>query len=830
MRKRKVVLTLLFAALWATSLAQAALGEVEYESYSVDIPVDGRFIRITIEREIERRALPFSVRYEVTSEADLSHFTLAWDGDKYEDSDGDGDAETDRDAIGPVFELLYLENFNPTITMHVLDDTGVLLASYSDIIRNDLQVGDEVLLDGVKLLLSIGIAPAGVTTRWSQIHMTKMEPEYMTEYSGTLQNEDTLTAFTRHAHPGRYVYELTVVNETGQSSTVSVSAWVVDEAIPEKPVGLMMQDIWNECYDPVQDTMVDCSLFFTDQQAHEKLDWIADQGVQEILVPNQVPVVATTPAPVLSTVGEVHFINDEDLADLSSHMSSMHLSMQPWCFLDPEGEDYNRWWLYVGQLSRNYLELFFSQYREIILAEAALARDAGASSYVLASNHPYLTWVLPELAERASPHTAWFCDQWISLCRAVKRIFSGPVGIGAPALIPSALDIVNEVDFVVLHGIRFDEHREHLAAADDLAQLTSGFLTFAEAEIRPVYDFFSKPVRVTFFPYSIENVTSIGWWDDREHETYATWRPEFSWEDHSAEILSGETNPDYAPDFREQVRMIEALLPALAQVPYVQSIFLGYEFWKLVEYAPFIPPGILDYHSLFSGSLQGKPAFDALRLWLSMLQPSERLAYRKRIPFDVSNGSAAATTPLAHMEPLVDWENAQELLIYSGAEDHSSRAGSATEAEADPRTVLPGHDVSSIRVEFNDGVLGIAWKSDTSDFLASAYRHTIIFYEPVSNAAALVVSAVPRSNTVQLQLRAGDTWFGRDNLSLGQLRYSIRSDRIEILLPRAFPLPGIGTVGDLSAWIIEVYLVLPQSQGDFYIQLVESARFHRRGE
>jgi len=799
------------------------------EDFDYEVTLDNISATVRISRHIDRKCLPFLVRYEVVNPETLAGYELSWDTDKYVDNDGNGNPQDDRDYDGPSLELTYIENYNPTVTLLVLDGSGTILAQWENLARNDFPTTATIELDGANLLHVMGVDIADGEVCWAQLHMPQMGFEYMTEHESLLQNADMLTASAQHAQPGRYVYEFTAVSQTGESFSARVSAWVVDETIPKKPAGLMMQDIWNECYDSIQDTMVDCSLFFTDQQAHKKLDWLTTQGVHELIIKNQVPIVATTPTPVLTTVGEVGFINCNDLAALSSHVGSMHLSMQAWCFMDPADEDYNRWWLYVGQLSRDYLEAFFSQYREIILAEAACAQDTGASSYVFASNHPYLKWVLPELADRSPEDAAWFCDRWISLCRAVKEIFDGPVGIGAPALIPLAQDIVNEVDFVVLHSIRFDEYRDGLAAADDFAQLTSGYRAFAEAEIHPIFDFFSKPVRVTFFPYSIEDVTSIGWWDDREQDTYATWRQEFSWEDHSAEILRGETNPDYPPDFCEQVRMIEALMNSLARAPYVESVFAGFEFWKLVEYMPFTPPGILDYHSLFSGSLQGKPAFDAIRLWLSMLQPSEQLAYRKRIPFDVSD-SPAADTAFGPLEPVVDWENAQERFIYSGTGKHPPSSESSSEAEVDPRTVLPGHDIGSIGVDLNDDVLGILWNSNASDFLTSAYRHTIIFFEPASNAAAFVVSAVPHSNAVELQFRVGDTWFGTKDLSHSLVQYSIRSDRIEIYLPRAFPLPSIGTVGDLSSWIIEAYLVLPESQGDFYIQLVESARFDQNGQ
>ena len=228
------------------------LPEKQDETFQVDFgeTADGTSIEADVRREIMRNQLPFTVRYEVSLPVEMPIYSLYWDLDKYVDADGDGDPTNDRDREGPVIELTYTENYNPTVTLHFVAEDGTEVASWEDIIRNDFYVGDAINIAGDKLLSLQGIdASEVIDVVWTQRHMEKMSFEYMTEYEGRINDSSALGCQLVCDYPGKYVLDAAVTMADGGTTHIPVIAWVVRDFSEKKPVGFMMADLWNEYYD-----------------------------------------------------------------------------------------------------------------------------------------------------------------------------------------------------------------------------------------------------------------------------------------------------------------------------------------------------------------------------------------------------------------------------------------------------------------------------------------------------------------------------------------------------------------------------------------------------
>jgi len=609
--------------------------ETPLEEFQVETTsLAGKICKFRVRRYVEQRKIPFVVRYQVIFDSVPKDLEVHWDLDKYVDTDGDGDPQNDSDMVGRSFELYYDENFNPTITLWLTKE-GVPFCKWESMLKNDFFVDTQIQLDGKALLALHGISEADVISAvWSQQHMERMDLEYMTENEAKLFDEDKLSAVFCAQHPGKFVFTLSATLRTGIKVSYSVRAWVTMNWTRRIPVGFMMQDIWNECYDTGQNAMVNCARFFSDKQWQEKLNYLRLQGFQHVIVVNQNALVEVKPDPKISTVGpEIHYINQNDLQNIFSHITYGHIVWQPWYF----GKNNRNYWYDFNNRTKAYYEKFFAQYSAQIIADAHFAEDQGLASFTFAYEHPY--WEgLCKLINMNSQMGQWMAKQWAALMRQIRSTFSQKVGVGMPPMCKCTLELSEYIDFFLIN-LEFKMtntpgdlvRRLHMASS--VAELQEAYSDYLDRVLRPISDYFGKPLWIAFWPLSHVNAAKTGWTPQLEHTSYKAWRETFSVPGHGTLILKGATFPaEYKPSFKEQVKLIEALMPALGSKDYVAAIFAHYEYWKLLNFKDFTPNNILDHAQIVLGTLQGKPGFEIYKLWASIFNPSDGLQYRKALP------------------------------------------------------------------------------------------------------------------------------------------------------------------------------------------------------
>jgi len=141
-----------------------------------------------------------------------------------------------------LLDLIYTENYNPTVKLVVRAPDGAEVGAWRNMVRNDFAAGTRVILDGEALLEFAGISAAG--QQWTQRHMEQNSFEYMTEYVAAPQDGTALLTLCMPTCAGRYVYAL-----GNRQDAPQLAAWVVETpGVTESPkrFGLIMADIWND--------------------------------------------------------------------------------------------------------------------------------------------------------------------------------------------------------------------------------------------------------------------------------------------------------------------------------------------------------------------------------------------------------------------------------------------------------------------------------------------------------------------------------------------------------------------------------------------------------
>jgi len=782
--------------------------------YRVNVVRSGS--EIMVNRHIDRNQLPFGVRYSVLLPEDFEECTLAWDLNKYVDTDGDGEPADDVDRTGTSLNLVFVENYNPTITLRVLNAAGGLLEAWQNMIRNDFLLGARIVLDGELLLTTSRIDPADVAEyHWAQRHMEKMDLAYMTENRASIESVDKDRAAAIHPSPGKYVYELIIKTTEGLPHSVRVAAWVAAEHAAQKRVGFMMADIWNECYDAGCNCMTNCSSFFTDSDAIEKLAWLRQQGFEDIAVMNQFAIGQVAPLPVILDAGRgLHVIGDTDLAMLYDQISVKHATWQTFYFDAPRG----KYWGDFAQMTPKYSEEFFRVYKPNVIHEATIAEQLGLDSFTCSCYSPYLRYL--DRIEVTDPLLAEeLRDQWVGLINHVRDVYSGAIGLGAPTGNCIGPYISKEVDFLCKFLLDFQLGPLTPNDRGSVSGLRQAYSQYIDATLAEPHALYGKPIRYVFWANSYEGA-SIGT-KSIEYETYDSWREEYALGGYSEEMLSGETNPAHKPDFREQVRMVEAMMPVLAERDYITEIFSQFEYWKLLNFVDFTPENILDYYNgLFTGSLQGKPAFEAYRLWASILSPNDRLVYRRLIPSIDNHRLTVGAGRLAKLLPR-DWDSAPFAVLLP--EDYRPSEywhNSNVPISESTHWGDPGTAVKSIQLWLNCDVLGIRWKANSDSFLNSVFQYKLFFYSPHSDATFFVI-ARPRDGFVELTMRLGGIW---STLPPDLVEYVFDDDELQIYLPD-LKLPSGDSINDLQDWTIEAYVVFPAPGGGESYPLVKGIRY-----
>jgi len=781
------------------------------QDFIYEVPIADLGTVLTIDRHVERNQLPFEVHYEIANPQSLDGCLLAWDADKYVDSDGDGDAQNDRDAEGATLDLIYVENYNPTVTLLVYDSGEVLAALWENMVRNDFEVGSSILLDANALAEAFGVEPPSVgNATWVQRHMDQMSFEYMTEYGGQLLEPTSLFTSARHSYPGKYVYQLSASDGASFPEILRVAAWVVDPSTPRKPVGLMMSDFWNENYEPSIDAMVSALGAVPDSQAVEKLRYLSLSGFNDIVVMNQFPIESVYPTiQITEAASGIHIIPNQDLEMIFHEVLTGHLSWQTYYFQS----DNAGYWTNFDLLSRSYYDDFFKQYKERVLEKAVLAEDLSLSSFTFGFQHPYL-WGLDDIERVNASDARWVRDQWIELCEGIAQVYSGSIGLGVPGKDSRVAEpIAEHIDFVYENLGNFGGMSAQMSWAKTVVDLRTAYSSYLQAAVSPTYQNYRVPIRFTFWAFSHQAAATNAWNAAFEHATYDTWRSEFAWMDWSDEILSGRAFPDYPPSFQEQVKMIEALMPVLADTAYIEGIYSEYEYWKLLSFEDFQPANILDYQSLFTASLQGKPGFDAFRLWASMLHPNERLLYRRAIPLDDNDNETIIGDVLTLSESLeMDWALAPFQIEFPADFRPTTYWFEGTHPiSASKFWDLPGHDVESVSFQFTPEVLGLYWESRAND-MRNKFEYEVSFSAP-DGSASLSITVQPAFERIEIFFRDSERWI---IIPTNEIGYKISDESVLLLIPD-IELSSDYSISDISDWRIEISLCcLVPEEGERY--------------
>lgn len=616
-------------------LAQREVASPSIVSYAVETSSPGGH-KLQVVVEIQRQSIPFKVRCSVDPTTRPAGSHAHWDLDKYVDTNGDGDPRNDRDLAGWELEVPFTENYNPTAVLWVVDNAEQ--ASYVELmLRNDVLIQTAILLDGASLLLLNGVDPADVTEpAWQQHYMEEMGLEYMTENAGRIREENSLVASFSADYPGRYVLSLSVRLSNGSTASFFVHLWITQESTRRMPVGFMMADIWNECYEDATRSMVDCDLFFSDLEALAKLAYLRQEGFDNILVMNQVAMVKVSPLPRLTVADAgIHLIGPADLRMLFDRVGGGHLAFQTFYFRSEGGVPDDYWHDWYRRDQAYYAE-FFRQYIPHIVDKARLAQEIDLRSLTIGFQDPYLRGLCS--LESVSFVTAnWMLQQWVNLLSEVRSVYAGRIGIGVPDLCYLTRPLGRYIDFLYENLGGFRGEAATLKWAKTVADLREAYSTWLDRRVKPIATHFGKPIWFTFWAYSYKGASTQGWTPDLEQTIYDSWRESYSLPGRREDIFAGWSLPDrYKPSFREQVLMIEALLPVLASKDYVEAIFSQYEYWKLLDFRDFTPQNIIDYTQILWGSLQGKPAFEVYKLWASILDPTEANLYRRAHVFQAA--------------------------------------------------------------------------------------------------------------------------------------------------------------------------------------------------
>jgi hypothetical protein len=691
---------------WLTSGSPLNLsGSLEPTTETTQYPLAGDpattgALQGTVTRTIERGVLPFIVTFTAALQGIPAGATLSWDTDIYVDTDGNGDTEADVDAVGASLDLLYTENYNPTVKFVVKSASGVELGTWRNTVRNDFLVGEPVLLDGERVIAALPIGKSDVTqVEWTQQHMERMGFEYMTEYAAALGATDRLVTLTRFDEPGKYVFQFRMWPTEGQEETGTLRAWATRALGTTKTVGFMMGDIWNHKYDPASNSMYDSFWDFTDAEAQAKLQFLTEEGVHDILIMNQNAMVRTIPMPQIVSVGEdIHVIDESGLRMVFEDVEQGYIAWQTFVFGDPGAPDQS-YWSDLDLRDQAYVQEYFRQYGSQLLDSARLAEELGLRSFIIGYQHPYLAWRLCDIEQTRPALARYIEDQWLILIDDLRAVFSGLIGCGEPSGCSVSTRIARKCDFIYQNFGGVADYGP-LQGATSVTDLRNAYAQYVDERIEGPAAAIGKPVWFTFWAFSYEGAAQRGWTPDHEQTSYDSWREYFMAPGHAQEILDGATNPQYRPSFRDQVLLLEALMPELADSSAVPAIFSEYEFWRLLNFYEFTPATILDYLNLVTGSLQGKPGFEVFKLWASILEPNERNLYRRvrALPKPAAPGSAMGevlgTSTIGDLPLLLEW--ADRAGVSYSTYDKTTTA-SAPASSMDARFGDEGWRISSLQ-------------------------------------------------------------------------------------------------------------------------------------
>lgn len=763
-------------------------------------PATAGTLQGTITRTIERGVLPFKVTFVAALEGIPVGATLSWDTDIYVDANRDGDTENDVDAVGASLDLLYTENYNPTVKFVVKTASGEEVGTWKNMVRNDFTAGTGVVLDGEALLALSGTEASGL--QWQQRHMEQNSFEYMTEYVADPQASSSLVTQCAPLYAGKYVYAL----GSGGGAPL-VSAWVIEPAGACRHITLTMADVWNDPTD-TQGNLIDIGgTWFTDDQARQILRYFAEEGFDSIQVPASLALHKVLPTPLMSLAGGGP--SATDLRWILPLIGAPSLLTGPSVAGLPDDEieafaDYRA-------LPHLWYESFFALLREKLLDLATLGKEYGLDAFGIGGNY---LWDLGSIGYANPREARWVVQQWIDIVRAVRETSGARVGLELPGpgtSVAAPLRGVPDFSRFLMGGYGFYGDASwipRVAATTTAEELRTTLVGFYRATVQQSVDVLGVPVSFPLSAASFIGAARRYDFSDAEQMTYDAWREEFRRGGYGDQTLNGDALGSIQPSFRDQTLLLETFIPALVSMASVAEIALWGQYWWLSDYTDFAPQNVLQFAAVNSAALQGKPGLQVAKLWESILSPNERNSYRHVRPLPATNiagrlpilpefpapPTASLPAMVVSADPHASWDSLPTLfawesiagVTYGTVDLQTNRYTSAP--NADERFGGVGLHVADIRAANVDGALAIRIDFESLD---SPNPDSRVDYVLALGACRVQVRG---GNQVGLSGPGNTLWWtaSSDYLTLGKhaIELFIPASIVErVLLPLASMVP-----------------------------------------
>jgi len=372
------------------------------------------------------------------------------------------------------------------------------------------------------------------------------------------------------------------------------------------------------------------------------------------------------------------------------------------------------------------------------------------------------------------------------------------------------------VDFIYENLGNFGGHAAEIQWAKSVEDLRVAYGSYLDKYVGALYPLFRVPIRFTFWAYSYDDGSTRGWIPENEQDSYDSWNDKYRWGGYSQQILGGKTNPKYPPNFREQVKMIEAMMPMLGERDYIKEIVSEYKHWKVLSFHTFNPDNVIDYFQVFTGDLQGKPGFQAYKLWASMLDPNDRLAYRHvlepRPESKIVIGDKQFITDSG-----IDWSDVP--YVAAAAEGYAPLTYWGNDGQEDISASqhwdLPGHDLEGIRSTFKSGNLAVRWETYKPDIKAG-FTFELRFNSPGNPDATVYIDVNPRDKRAEVQLQTG----GKNYYLESSIAAFVIEPSQTALYLKDIKLPEtLGSLHDLQNWRLSSFVIFPGDSGNEYYNI-----------
>jgi len=315
---------------------------------------------------------------------------------------------------------------------------------------------------------------------------------------------------------------------------------------------------------------------------------LAEDGFTDVYVATTFRFTEVSPLPRLEMGANTMAIDETDLRKLVEIAHAYGLRLHISFFAGTEGSGHA--YLSTTEHPDSWLRSFFTQYTELMEAQAAIAVRCGVDSFVLGHQAAGINYDgNPEL---------WY-ESWARTIKQIDAAWPGQLEfcINDYGMI---FDIqagkMRYDDFAGIDSFMisqwFGSSRSMESYSDSLASLHAWYANWLDDEVRWLSEFVKRPVALSVGIQSTDGYMRNGWSD-------------------VAVGIIDETTPD----FFEQSRSYEALLQAISELGVFDGIIVGKYHWD-DPFGPDFEPTALARMDL-SGSVRNKPAEAILKRWFS---------------------------------------------------------------------------------------------------------------------------------------------------------------------------------------------------------------------